>query len=135
MSEHERWLTVRAAHGDQHAFEQLLTTNRVKLRNVCQTFLGYDTSIDDLFQIVCVKLWGEIERGRYNPFRSDFVNFASTVAHQALRDDKLRRRAQKRFAVVALVPLDTLDLVRDDSSDAPIWRAATIDYRLDPSLS
>ena len=132
MSEHESWLAKRAAVGDQHAFEQLLTAHRVKLRNVCHTFIGYDTSIDDLFQIVCVKLWGEIERGHYNPHRADFAHYASTVAHQALRDDKLRRRAQKRFAVIAPAPLDTLDLARDEDSDAPIWRAATIDYRLDP---
>ena len=123
---------MRAAAGDERAFEQLLTDHRVKLRNVCHTFVGYDTSVDDLFQIVCVKLWAEVSRGHYNPHRADFVHFASTVAHQALRDDKLRRRAQKRFAVIAPVPLDTLDIARDSDSDAPIWRAATADYRLDP---
>ena len=131
MSEHEAWLARRAAAGDHHAFEQLLTHNRVKLHNVCHTFLAQDTSADDLFQIVSVKLWREIERGHYNPHRASFVHFASTVARQALAEDLRWRRREKRHAVLAPATIDTLDLDRDDS-DAPLWHAATIDYRQDP---
>ena len=134
MSEPEAWLARRPAAGDQHAFEDLLTANRVKLHNVCQTFLAQDTSADDLFQIVSVKLWSEIERGHYNPHRADFIHFASTVARQALAEDLRWRRREKRHAVLAPATLDTLDLRRDEDSGTtvPLWYAATIDYRQDP---
>ena len=55
------------------------------------------------------------------PGPRSFAHYASTVAHQALRDDKQRRHAAKRWAAES--PL-SLDLSRDDGLDpwaAPSW--------------
>ena len=100
MSEHEAWLARRAGcGGDQHAFEDLLGANRVEAPTTsARRSPRKDTSADDLFQIVSIKLWSEIERGHYNPHRADFVHFASTVARQALAEDLRWRRREKRHA-------------------------------------
>jgi RNA polymerase sigma factor (sigma-70 family) len=94
----EHFLCKRAAAGDVQAFEQLLTANATKLRSVARSFAEQGAEVDDCFQIGMLKLVTEIQRGHFDPNRGGFVPFASTVFHQALRDDRQRRRAQKRWA-------------------------------------
>jgi RNA polymerase sigma factor (sigma-70 family) len=94
----DSWLCKRAAAGDGAAFDKLIGANRRKLLNVCQSYAEGGVDQDDLFQMVCEKVWHEIERGHYNPFKADLSAFWSTCAYQVLRDDKQRRRAQKRWS-------------------------------------
>jgi DNA-directed RNA polymerase specialized sigma24 family protein len=97
-AEQDSWLCRRAGQGDERSFELLLAGSRTKLRDVCSTFEDSTTSLDDCYSIVTLKLWKELQAGRYDPHRGQFLPFASTIAHQALRDDKQRRRAQRRWA-------------------------------------
>jgi RNA polymerase sigma factor (sigma-70 family) len=124
-AEHDAWLFRRAAAGDEAAFEQLLQRTAAKLRNVAQTFLGVDTQLDDLVQIILVKLWQEARRGAFNPHRAPFERYVSTIAHQALRDDKLRRHAQQRRPAQ---PPVSLDVAHDDAA----WIAPSWHHGVDP---
>ena len=91
-------LAKRAASGDEAAFAQLIEAHGAKLRRIVASYAhASDTSVEDLAQILALKVWTKIERGHYNPHRAPFDHFASVCAGQALRDDKQRRRAQRRW--------------------------------------
>ena len=67
----DAWLTKRAAAGDETAFAQLIEAHGRTLRNVVASCAhASDTTVEDLAQIVAVKLWAEIQRGHYNPHRA-----------------------------------------------------------------
>jgi RNA polymerase sigma factor (sigma-70 family) len=126
-SELDAWLFRRAAAGDEAAFERLIERHIRKLRSVCATYLGSEAAADDLLQLVLAKLWDEARCGRYNPHRAPFSRYASTVAYQALNEDRQRRRAQKRWAAE---PPVSLDVARDFDLDpfvAPSWWHGGVD--------
>jgi RNA polymerase sigma factor (sigma-70 family) len=128
----EAWLVQRAANGDQLAFETLLTAIGSKLRRVAAVFVSSETTVDDLVQIVLVKLWREVKAGHYNPARAPFAAFASTVAHQACIDDRIRRRAAKRWADEPPVSLDIQTGSDGDDSSGHEWVAPSWAYGADP---
>ena len=126
-AELDHWLSVRAARGDERAFEILLAGSRRKLRDVCATFVDSTTSVDDLYAITTEKLWHEIECGRYDPRRASFVAFASLVAHQALRDDKQRRRALRRWTSE---PPASFEALTELGWETPSWSLAVDPLRV-----
>lgn len=117
----DAWLSSRAARGDAAAFGRLIATHGRTLRNVAASFDAPDTTVDDLAQIVAVKLWAELQRGAYNPHRASFEHYLSTVAYQALRDDRQRRRAQGRWAAESPLSLDMEQAGDLDTWVTPSW--------------
>jgi RNA polymerase sigma factor (sigma-70 family) len=107
-AELDGWLCRRAAEGDGAAFDKLLATHKRKLLNVCASYAESGIDQDDLFQMVSMKVWVEVQRGHYNPHRADLSAFWSTVAYQVLRDDRQRRRAQKRWSTEPPASMDVL---------------------------
>ena len=126
-AELDHWLTVRAARGDERAFELLLAGSERKLLDVCTSFEDRTTTVDDLLSIVTAKLWHEIQCGRFNPHRGAFLPFASTIAHQALRDDKQRRRALKRWTSE---PPASFEQLTELGWEAPSWSLAVDPLRV-----
>lgn len=126
-AELDHWLTVRAARGDERAFELLLAGSRTKLRDVCAAFADRTTTVDDLYAITTEKLWHEIQCGRYNPHRAGFLAFASTCAHQCLRDDAQRRRALKRWTSE---PPASFEQLTELGWETPSWSLAVDPLRV-----
>ena len=126
--EFDKWLTLRAARGDERAFEMLLAGSERKLRNVCSSFADESTSLDDLYSIVTAKVWVEIQRGHFNPHRGSWLPFASTCAHQALRDDKQRRRSLKRWTAGA--PPASYEALAELGWETPSWSLAVDPLRV-----
>ena len=109
VSGHEMWLVRRAACGDQGAFEVLLERNRGRLVGLAREFTDETVTFEECFSIVLERVWRELKRGKWNPYRASFSTFIWMAAHEALKEHWRYRHAQMRFTEDPPVPLDLID--------------------------
>ena len=114
-SGHELWLVRRAASGDEGAFGVLLERNRGRLVGLAREFTDETVTFDECFSIVLERVWKELKRGKWNPYRAAFSTFVWMACQEALKEHWRYRHAQMRFSEDPPAPLDVLDQVEQPS--------------------
>jgi DNA-directed RNA polymerase specialized sigma24 family protein len=116
VSGHELWLVRRAACGDQGAFEVLLERNRGRLIALAREFTDDTVTFEECFSIVLERVWRELRRGKWDPYRASFGTFIWMAAHEALKENWRYRHARMRWPEEPPASLDVLD-----GMEQPSW--------------
>ena len=90
-------LILRAAAGDQHAFEALLLQYRAKLRSVIRRMVGHADDTDDLAQESMIHAWEAI-----GSFRGE-ASFGTWLCSIGIRQAVDHLRQQKRWRAAAQI--------------------------------
>ena len=101
-------LAIRAADGDEAAFDLLVGRHKVALYRLARRYVGDADDADDIVQASFVSAWGALQR--YDPTR-DFAAWLRTIALNKCRDHG--RRAVVRRWLMLPVAASTLDMVAD----------------------
>lgn len=106
-------LAIRAADGDERAFEALVGRHKVALHRLARRYVGNSDYADDIVQASFVSAWGALKR--YDPTRS-FAAWLRTIALNKCRDHG--RRAVVRRLLMIAVAKNTVDMVADPQPGA-----------------
>lgn len=104
----DRALAIRAADGDEQAFDALVGRHKVALYRLARRFVGDAVDADDIVQASFVSAWGALKR--YDPTR-DFAAWLRAIALNKCRDHG--RRAAVRRLLMIPVTASTVDMVAD----------------------
>ena len=106
-------LAIRAAAGDEQAFEALVGRHKVALYRLARRYVGDADDADDIVQASFVSAWGALKR--YDPTRG-FAAWLRTIALNKCRDHG--RRAVVRRLLMIPVPASTVDFIADPQPGA-----------------
>jgi RNA polymerase sigma-70 factor (ECF subfamily) len=94
-------MAVRAAHGDEAAFETLVKRHKHRFRVYIQRHVEHPDDTDDVMQQVFISLWRNLRH--YDPKRS-FKQWLGYIVFNKCRD-AARRAAVRRKAAVTFPPI------------------------------
>ena len=106
-------LAIRAADGDEQAFEALVGRHKVALYRLARRYVGDADDADDIVQASFVSAWGALKR--YDPTRG-FAAWLRTIALNKCRDHG--RRAVVRRLLMIPVAASTVDFIADPQPGA-----------------
>ena len=106
-------LAIRAAAGDEQAFEALVGRHKVALYRLARRYVGDADDADDIVQASFVSAWGALKR--YDPTRG-FAAWLRTIALNKCRDHG--RRAVVRRLLMIPVAATTVDFIADPQPGA-----------------
>ena len=108
-------LAIRAADGDEPAFEVLVGRHKVALYRLARRYVGDADDADDIVQASFVSAWGALKR--YDPTRG-FAAWLRTIALNKCRDHG--RRAVVRRLLMIPVAASRANIVADPQPGADV---------------